>query len=156
MAKPAGFNATSLAESNSTSYPAPFRDDVRGRWYRRLGDHAGLKNFGVNLVRIEPGGMSSQRHWHTREDEFVYVLEGEIALVTDAGEQRLTPGMCAGFPAGAADGHHFLNRSDKDALMLVVGDRQAADECHYPDVDLFLGPGADGTHRFMRKNGEPY
>jgi len=156
MTKPSGFDPKSLPESNSTSYPEPFRDGGSNRWYRRVGDHAGLKNFGVNLTRIVPGGMSSQRHWHTKEDEFVYVLEGEVVLVTDAGEEILKPGMCAGFPAGAANGHHFRNRTSKDVLLLVVGDRVHSDECHYPDIDLYIGPGADGKHRFTRKDGTPY
>lgn len=156
MTKPSGFDPKSLPESNSTSYPEPFKDGGRNRWYRRVGDQAGLKNFGVNLTRIVPGGMSSQRHWHTKEDEFVYVIEGEVVLMTEAGEELLKPGMCAGFPAGAANGHHFLNRSTKDVLLLVVGDRHDKDECHYPDIDLFIGPGADGKHRFTRKDGTPY
>ncbi len=154
--KTSGFDPKSLPESNSTSYPKPFRDGGRNRWNRRVGTHAGLRNFGVILTRIVPGGMSSQRHWHTREDEFVYVLEGKATLVTDAGEEILTPGMCAGFRAGAANGHHFLNRTKKDVLLLVVGDRDKADEAHYPDIDLHYGPGADGKYRFARKDGTPY
>src|SRR4051794_36748824 len=117
------FQPADVPETNSSGYPPPFRDGQRKRWNRRLGDHGGLKNFGVNLVRVEPGGHSSARHAHTRQDEFVYVLEGEFVLVTDAGRATVGPGCCITFPAGSADGHHFLNETDTDAVFLVVGDR---------------------------------
>lgn len=156
MTKPSGFDPKSLPESNSTSYPEPFRAGNTRRWYRRLAAHAGITHYGVNLVRIEPGGMSSQRHWHMKEDEFVYVLDGETVLVTDAGEQVLTPGMCAGFPAGVRNGHHFLNRTSRDVLLLVVGDNAPDEEVGYPDIDMHGSTGADGRFRFTRKDGTPY
>ncbi len=156
MAKPSGFDPLSLPESNSTSYPEPYRDGNLQRWYRRLGDHAGLRNFGVNLTRIVPGGQSSHRHWHMRQDEFVYVLEGRATLVTDAGEEVLEAGMCAGFPAGSRNGHHFLNRSPADVLLLVVGDRSSGEEVGYPDIDMHGRTGEDGRFRFVRKDGTPY
>jgi len=139
------------------SYPEPFGRAAAAREKRVLGDAAGLKNFGVNLVRLPPGTTSSQRHWHTHEDEFVYIVEGEVELVTDSGGQTLTAGMCAGFPAGGRDGHHLVNRSARDAVYLEVGDRKEEDQCSYSDVDLHYGPSArDGKFGFTRKNGEPY
>jgi uncharacterized cupin superfamily protein len=122
------FDPLSVAQSNATSYPEPYRADNQKRWNRRLGDHAGLENFGVNLTRIAPGGQSSARHWHSKQDEFVYVLSGTVTLETNAGEQLMKPGSCAGFPKGAPDGHRFVNRSAEDVLLLVVGDRTAEDE----------------------------
>jgi uncharacterized cupin superfamily protein len=116
----------------------------------------GLKNFGVNLTRIVPGGQSSYRHAHSRQDEFVYVLEGEVILETNGGAQVLRPGMCAGFPAGTGDAHRFINRSHKDVLLLVVGDRSADDEIAYPDVDMQAKLGADGKYVYAHKDGTPY
>jgi uncharacterized cupin superfamily protein len=153
--KPTGFDPFSLPESNATSYPEPFRAANQQRWNRRLGDHAGLANFGVNITRIVPGGQSSSRHWHSRQDEFVYVLSGEVILETDAGEEVLGAGMCAGFPAGTRNGHRFVNRTSADAMLLVVGDRTAGDEVGYPDIDMQLHPGPDGGRRFTRKDGTP-
>ncbi|MBM3535659.1 MAG: cupin domain-containing protein [Alphaproteobacteria bacterium] len=155
MAKPAGFDPKSLPESNSTSYPEPYRTPVMKRWYRRLAPSTGLTRFGVNLTRIEPGGMSSQRHWHAKEDEFIYVLEGETVLVTDAGEEVLRQGMCACFPAGTKNAHHFLNRSKADVLLLVVGDNAPDEEVGYPDIDLH-GRTIDGKFRFLHRDGTPY
>lgn len=155
-AKPSGFDPRAVPESNSTSYPAPYAERARQRWFRRLGDHAGLSHFGVNLVRVEPGGRSSERHWHREQDEFVYVLEGEAVLVTDAGEELLGPGMCAGFPAGKANGHHFLNRGDRDLVFLVVGDRTPSEEANYPDIDMHGRTGPDGRMRFTRKDGSAF
>ena len=139
----------------STGYPEPFRAAVAGRARRRLGDALGLKNFGVNLTRLAPGAASAQRHWHTRQDEFVYVLEGEVVLVSDAGEQVLTPGMAAGFPAGKPDGHHLVNRSDRDATYLEIGDRTEGDEVDYPDIDMILRL-REGKLRFLHKAGTPW
>ncbi len=144
-----------LAERTGTDYPEPFDRPVRARSRRVLGDALGLRNFGVNLVTLAPGCWSSQRHWHSHEDEFVYVLEGVLTLVTDAGEQTLGPGAVAGFPAGEADGHHLINRSDGPARYLGVGDRKAADVCSYPDIDLHLTPGPEG-HFYSNKKGKPY
>ena len=153
--EPGGFDPLGLSESNDTSYPEPYRADNQRRWNRRLGDHAGLTNFGVNITRIAPGGQSSARHWHSRQDEFVYVLQGEVVLETDTGEERLGVGMCAGFPAGARDGHQFVNRAGADALLLVIGDRTAGDEIGYSDIDMHGRLGPDGRYRFTRKNGDP-
>ena len=148
-----GFDPLTLPETNETSYPARFRAENQSRWNRRLGDHAGLTNFGVNITRIVPGGQSSSRHWHARQDEFVYVLEGDVVLETDAGEQALRAGMCAGFPAGRPDGHRFLNRSAQDAVLLVVGDRTPGDEVGYPDIDMHGHATPDGGYRFTTKDG---
>ncbi len=137
------------------SYPAPFRAPVAGRRKRALGDPAGLSQFGVNLVELPPGGWSSLRHWHSREDEFVYVLEGELVLVTDEREQRLGPGLCAGFPAGNADGHHLINRTDRPARYLEVGSRMVGDECSYPDVDLHVRATPEGDI-WTDKKGKRY
>ena len=144
-----------LPARRGSDYPEPFRAAAAGREKRALGDALGLKNFGVNLVRLPPGMISSQRHWHSRQDELVYVLEGEVVLVTDAGEQALGPGMVAGFPAGRADGHHMVNRSDRDALYLEVGDRTDGDEVDYPDIDMLVR-WIDGEERYVRKDGTPY
>ncbi|HLI13618.1 MAG TPA: cupin domain-containing protein [Alphaproteobacteria bacterium] len=135
-----------------SSYPEPFRAAVAARRKRALGDAAGLSQFGVNLVDLPPGCWSSQRHWHTGEDEFIYVLEGEVTLITDAGAQRLTAGFAAGFPAGQSDGHHLVNRSDRPARYLEVGTRSKSDTCHYPDIDLVLSESGS----FTDKKGNPY
>ena len=155
-AEPKGFDPLSVAESNASTYPEPYRALNQRRWNRRLGNHAGLTNFGVNITRIEPGGQSSCRHWHSRQDEFVYVLSGEVVLETDAGEQVLRPGMCAGFPAGSPDGHRFVNRHASDVLLLVVGDRTEGDAVEYPDIDMRGRMGPDGRYRFTRKDGSPF
>jgi uncharacterized cupin superfamily protein len=136
-------------------YPAPFGEPLKGREKRALGDAAGLSQFGVNLVTLQPGAWSSQRHWHENEDEFIYVLEGEVTLITDAGEQVLKPGLAAGFPAGKANGHHLLNRSDKPARYLEVGTRAATEVAHYSDIDLAARK-ENGRFVFTRKNGQPY
>ena len=146
----------SLEPRLGSSYPAPYRDACGAREKRRLGDAVGLTNFGVNLVRLPPGATSAQRHWHSHEDEFVYVLEGELTLVTEAGSQTLTAGMAAGFPAGKEDGHMLENRSEAWAVYLEVGDRSDDDEVHYSDIDLFLPAAKHGDQRFCHKNGEPY
>lgn len=140
-----------LPTDTETSYPAQFRSEVAGRTKKVLGDAFGLTQYGVNLVELPPGAWSAQRHWHSHEDEFVYVVEGELTLVTDAGEQVLNAGMVVGFPAGDSNGHHLVNRSTQPARYLEIGDRNTLDECHYPDIDLFLSGGA-----FIHKNGKPY
>ena len=136
-------------------YPAPFDADCAGRERRALGEALGLKNFGVNLLRLPPGYCSSQRHWHTRQDEFVMLLEGEAVLVTNAGEQVMRPGMVAGFQANSGDGHRFINRSDQDALFLEVGDHTAGDEVDYSDIDLQARV-VDGVRRYVHNDGTPY
>jgi uncharacterized cupin superfamily protein len=148
--KPPAFDPAMLPERQGSSYPAPYARAVDGRAWRALGDAAGLSQFGVNLVEMAPGSWSSQRHWHTHEDEFIYVLDGELVLVTDEGEQVLTPGLCAGFPAGRANGHHLINRSGKAARFLAVGSRSRQDSCHYPDIDMIERQDAGGyyyTHK---------
>lgn len=140
--------------SFGTGYPDPHAERCLGRRRWRLGDAAGLDQFGVNLLRLPPGQWSSQRHWEHGEDEFVWVLSGEVVLVTDAGEEAMRPGDCAGFKAGEPDAHHFQNRSDAEAVLLEVGTRtRPGAGATYPDIDLHLGPGDPGyTHR----DGTPY
>jgi uncharacterized cupin superfamily protein len=158
MSKPRlpAFDPADLAESNATSYPAAFRADNSKRWNRRLGDHVGLTNFGVNLTRIVPGGQSSARHGHSKQDEFIWVVSGEIVLETNEGQQSLRAGMCAGFPAGCGNAHRFVNKSDADAVLLVVGDRTPYDEIDYPDIDNHAKSGADGKYVFTHKDGTPH
>jgi uncharacterized cupin superfamily protein len=140
-----------------SSYPAPFDQPCEGREKKQLGDEAGLTRFGVNLLRMAPGAWSSQRHWHALEDEFVHVLEGELVLVTDAGEQVMRAGDSAGFKAGVRDGHHLQNRSGADAAFLVIGTRDDADWGEYPDIDMVFTPGLySGDSGFTHKDGTPY
>jgi uncharacterized cupin superfamily protein len=144
----------SAPTTTGSKYPSPFDLPCRDRSRVRLGDAAGLTQFGVNVTRLGPGAWSSQRHWHTVEDEFVYVLEGELVLVTDAGEEVLRAGDCAGFRAGVPDGHHLQNRTERVALFLEVGTRRPDDdEAHYPDVDLHALRGRAG---YAHKDGTPY
>jgi len=138
-----------------SKYPFPFGEVAKGRSKQALGDAAGLRKFGVNLVHLPPGSWSSQRHWHTHEDELIYVLEGELVLVTDEGEQAMRPGDAAGFPAGKANGHHLINRSNKPARFLAIGSRSRADSCHYPDIDLIERQDTDGYY-YTRKDGTRY
>lgn len=148
---------TTAPRASGTRYPAPFGEPCQGRSWIRLGDAVGLTQFGVNLVTLPPGVWSSQRHWHTHEDEFLYVLEGEVVLVSDKGEEVMRAGDCAGFKAGVRDGHCLQNRSERDAVVLVVGSRDDADGCDYPDIDLALGRGRySGTVRYTHKDGTPY
>ena len=141
----------SLAPRTGSGYPEPYRSRVLPREKRALGDACGLTKVGVNLTTLMPGKESSMRHWHTHEDELVYVLEGEVTLITDAGEQTLAAGHCAGFAAGSRDGHQFVNRCDRPAVYLEISNRDAADEAHYPDVDLLNSGGA-----FTRRDGAPF
>ncbi len=138
-----------------TLYPPPFDKPCRARERKKLGDAAGLTQFGVNLLRLPPGAWSSQRHWHTASDEFVYVLSGEVVLVTDAGEEILRPGDAAGFKAGEADGHHLQNRSQCDVLVLEFGSRIADDSAHYSDIDL-LSPAGARPVMYTHRDGTPY
>ncbi len=146
--------ATATRRGGSGS-PPPYDEICRARERLKLGDAAGLTQFGVNLLRLPPGQWSSQRHWQHQEDEFVYVLSGEVVLVTDAGEEVLRPGDCAGFKGGEPDGHHLQNRSAEEALVLEVGTRTPGDKdgATYPDIDLHIAPGAS---RYTRKDGTPY
>jgi len=136
-------------------YPEPFKSRVATRSKQRLGDALGLKNYGVNLTTIPPGAVSALRHWHSHEDEFIYMVSGELTLVTNDGEQRLTPGMCAGFPAAKADGHCLANRTQRDAVYLEVGDRRPKDAVTYPDDDI-TGQATPQGRRFTRKDGTSY
>jgi uncharacterized cupin superfamily protein len=147
--------ATVEPRTNSLYPTEALRAPLAGRSKRALGNALGLRNFGVNLVSLAPGAHSSERHWHERQDEFIYVLEGEITLVTDAGAQVIGPGMCAGFPASKADGHHLINRSTATATYLEVGDRLPGERVHYPDADL-EGRSANPATRFFHKDGTPY
>ena len=144
-----------LAARTSTAYPDQFKPVVAGREKIALGNAAGLTQFGVNLTRLKPGAASALRHWHENEDEFVYVLEGELVLVEDEGETILKAGDCAGFKANVANGHHLVNRTNRDALILEVGTRSPRERAHYPDVDLLYE--VDGKNiRILHKDGTPY
>ena len=136
-----------------TAYPPPYDQPCRDRRRLKLGDAAGLTQIGINRLHLPPGVWSSQRHWHAAEDEFVYVLEGEVVMVSDAGEEVLKAGDCAGFKAGDPDGHCLQNRSDHEAVLLEVGRRDDGHLCDYPDIDLQIPEGADGYHH---KDGRPY
>jgi uncharacterized cupin superfamily protein len=136
-----------------SGYPEKFRAVCAKREKRILGDPCGLTQFGVNLTTIPPGGWSSQRHWHTHEDEFVFVVEGELVLVTDTGEQVLKVGTGAGFPANSGDGHQLINRTDKPAVYLEIGTRDARDEAEYSDIDMKV---VRQPRKFVTKSGAPY
>lgn len=136
-------------------YPEPYASMMKGRSSLRLGDAGGLTQFGVNLVTLEPGAMSSLRHWHLNEDEFVMVTEGECTLVQDAGETVMRPGDCAAFPAGSTDGHHFINRTGQVARFLVVGTRAPREVATYSDVDLRVEIEA-GKARFTYRDGSDW
>lgn len=143
-------------QGKGTRYPSPHDVPCKDRRWLRLGDAAGLTQFGVNLVTLDPGVWSSQRHWHEKEDEFVYMLEGELVLVTDAGEEIMRPGDCAGFKAGVHDGHTLQNRSDKPARFLAVGTRDDGDWGEYSDIDMkFLPERYSVGGGYVKKNGEP-
>ena len=148
-------NAAAVEETRRSGYPEPYRSRMGDRAKRRLGDACGLTRFGVNLVTLAPGGQSALRHWHTLEDEFVYVLEGELVLVTNDGEQVLTAGDCAGYPAGKRDAHHFINRSRAPARYLEIGNRAEGDTAFYPDDDLMFIEEADGVV-YAHKDGRRY
>jgi uncharacterized cupin superfamily protein len=150
-------DVAALAERSGSRYPAPYDEPCRKRRWKALGDVGGLTQFGVNLLTLEPGVWSSQRHWHSHEDELAYVLEGQVLLVTDAGEQLLGPGDCAAFKAGVKDGHTFQNRSSEPATLLVVGTRDDRDHGEYSDIDMRFEPGRySGGGGFRRKDGTPF
>lgn len=144
-----------VAERRGSGYPEPFRSRMGDRVKRRLGDACGLTCFGVNLVTLGPGGQSALRHYHTREDEFVYVLEGEVVLCEDGGETILRPGDAAAWKAGVPDGHCLINRSNRDAVFIEVGTRAQAERAHYSDIDMMVLRDEHGA-RYTKKNGEPY
>jgi len=158
MSRPPFIDPETLAPYTSSRYPEPYRSRVLPREKRALGDALGLSKIGVNLTTLPPGKESSMRHWHTHEDELVYVLEGEVVLRTDAGEHVLRAGACAGFPAGAANGHQLINRSDRPARYLEISNRDPSDGAIYsdPDVDLQYHTSPDGSGTFSRRDGTPY
>ena len=139
----------------ASNYPEPYASRMAGRTKRPLGDLFELSNFGVNLTRLEPGAATALHHRHSRQDEFVYVLQGAPTLVTDSGEEQLEPGMCAGFPAGGT-AHHLENRTASDVVILEVGDRSAGDEATYPQDDLQAVLDSHGKWQFARKDGTPF
>jgi len=142
----------SAPRRQGSTYPTPFDGPCRDRVRYALGDAAGLTQFGINLLRLPPGAWSSQRHWHTAEDEFVCVLQGEVVLVTEGAEEVLRAGDCAGFKAGVEDGHHLQNRSSSEALVLEAGSRRPDDVAEYPDIDLRWSSATGKTH----KDGRAY
>lgn len=146
---------SSAKRRTGSSYPAPFDQPCMNRLRYQLGDAGRLTDFGVNLLELSPGAWSSQRHWHSAEDEFVWVLEGEVTLIDDDGEHQLRAGECAAFAKGEANGHHLVNRSGTVARCLEIGTRKPDDDvCDYPDVDLHIGPGR--TAWYTHKDGTPY
>jgi uncharacterized cupin superfamily protein len=147
--------ADAPARAFRTNYPEPFASRMTGRDKRPLGDLFGLKNFGVNITRLAPGGSSALRHAHSKQDEFVYILEGRPTLVTDAGRTTLKPGMCAGFKAGTGDAHCLVNEADEDVVYLEIGDRTPGDAVEYPDDDIAVVT-IDGQRRAAHKDGTPY
>jgi uncharacterized cupin superfamily protein len=144
-------DVTKAMMRKGSTYPEPFRRMAMNRVKHVLGEAGGLSQFGINLVRLPPGEWSSQRHWHSHEDEFVFMLEGEASLITDKGEEVLRAGECAAFPKGAADGHHLVNKSGAEAVYLEVGTRAAEDVVEYPDIDMRALPSG-----YVHKDGTPY
>lgn len=158
--KPAPYPSACVAAETAprpqrSNYPEPFASRMAGKEKRPLGDVFGLANFGVNLTRLAPGAVSALRHAHSRQDEFVYILEGHPVLHTDAGETALAPGMCAGFRAGSGDAHRLSNPTGEPVVFLEIGDRSAGDAVVYPDDDL-QAISVDGRWRFAHKDGRPY
>ena len=144
---------TTVRKVQGAPYPPPFNTPCAERVRQRLGNAAGLTDFGVNLMRLPPGNWSSQRHWHSHEDEFVYVLEGELTLIEDRGETALRAGDCAAFPKGSGNGHHMINKSDTTAVYIEIGSRHPDDLITCSDIDM-MSASADG--RFVHKDGTPY
>jgi uncharacterized cupin superfamily protein len=151
----AKINIAALIPVIGSMYPPPFHEPCQSRERKRLGDAAGLSQFGVNLLRLPPGAWSSQRHWHTKEDEFIYVLSGEVTLVSDAGAEVLKPGGCAGFKGGDPNGHSLRNLSQADATVLEIGSRIDSDGAFYPDIDL-VAPEHEKPATYTRRDGTPY
>ena len=146
-------DVAAVPEKRGSGYPSPYRLKAQGRVKQALGNAGGLTDFGVNLVRLPPGEWSSERHWHSDEDEFIHVIAGRLTLITDAGETLLGPGDCAAFPKGVPDGHHLINTGDEVAVYLEVGTRGTTDDCSYPDSDLHFAA-ADGW--YTHKDGTLY
>ena len=155
MTKTHAFRPDTVPARIGTGYPKPFDAIAPTRTKRPLGDRAGLTRYGVNFVVLPPGEASAQRHWHRHEEEFVYVLAGELVLITDDGEEVMAAGSCVGFPADIANAHHLVNRSRQDATYLEIGTRAKDEECFYPDIDLHLVT-RNGEDRFTNKKGDPY
>lgn len=153
---PDAVRAIDVEPRTKSSYPSPFAERIVGREKRALGDIFGLKNFGVNLTHLAPGSISALRHSHSKQDEFIYVLEGEPTLVGNRGDTTLSPGMCAGFAAGADDAHCIENRTTQPVVYLEVGDRSAGDSVHYPSDDLQAVSTEGGGWIFTRKDGTPF
>jgi uncharacterized cupin superfamily protein len=145
----------SLPEVTGTFYPSPYDEPCRARHRIRLGDLAGLTQYGVNLLRLSPGAWSSQRHWHTGGDEFIYVVSGEVVLVTDAGDEVLRAGDAAGFKAGDPNGHHLQNRSNEDVTLLEIGSRIRGEAAYYPDIDMVASPNGVPS-QYAHRDGTPY
>ena len=153
--KPLAVAAATIPSRRGSNYPQPFSERCAGRQKRALGDAFGLADYGVNRVTLPPGTWSSQRHWHSDEDELVYVLEGNPTLVTDEGRMPLAPGMCAGFQAGVANGHHLVNDTERSVVYLEVGSRRTGDDVDYPDIDMQIrGRGLGGG--YLHRDGTPY
>lgn len=151
------FRIAELEQHSGSSYPAPFDEPCLARSWQGLAAAGELTQFGVNQVRLKPGGWSSQRHWHSHEDELVIMLEGEAVLVTDEGESVMRPGEAAAFPAGERNGHHLQNRSDADCVFLAIGSRSDEDAGEYPDIDLRVRPGRYSKPAvFTNKRDKPY
>jgi uncharacterized cupin superfamily protein len=147
-------NVETLPVITGTLYPPPFDEPCRARQRTRLADAAGLTQYGVNLVRLKPGAWSSQRHWHIAQDEFIYILSGEVTLVTNAGPEILRAGDCAGFKAGEEDGHHLQNNSSADVTFLEMGTRLPSDGAYYSDIDMMVPP--SGKQQYCHRDGRPY
>jgi uncharacterized cupin superfamily protein len=152
----AKIDVAKVKENVGSGYPKPFDAPCLKRSRKRLGDAAKLTQFGVNLLTLKPGVWSSQRHWHTKEDEFILVVKGEVVLVTNDGDEILRAGDCAGFKAGKKNGHHLQNRSKRDALVLEVGTRSTDDETDYPDIDMRYDPKAKKGGGYVHRNGKLY
>lgn len=144
-----------IPQRTASNYPEQFQPRIIGRIKQALGDAVGIKNFGVNLVKLMLGSCSALRHWHSKQDEFIYVIEGEITLIANEGEQILTPGMMAGFPVEKADGHQLVTKSNQIVTYLEVGDRSPGDEANYPDDDL-IAKATENGWIFLRKDGNKY
>lgn len=148
-------NPMAIEPRRGTIYPEPFKAPYEGRLKRGLTAPLGLTQFGVNVTTLEPGARSSERHWHAREDECIYIISGEAVLITDEGEQVLKPGMAAGFAAGVPNGHQLINRGSAPVIYLEIGTRSPEDVVAYPDVDMHAVKTA-GVFKVLHKNGEPY
>ena len=150
------FDPLAIETEVRNPYPAPNNTVLNGKSRRALGDAHGLTEFGVNLTEMEPGAVSALRHWHSAEDEFIYIIDGTPTLVTDRGAEVLQPGMCACFPANSGDAHRLENHSNANVRFIEVGNRSASEEVHYPDDDMVLERTPDGSRSFRHVDGAPY